>query len=216
MQRRQKFEIKGVMIQYNTRVETQSPNDYKRSFRLDGNYVLKDDRAQKCWVLRILQKRKSSLFTCQCTSMKSIRVLLSGRALHYLELLIINNLNITSWEETAIALRTQPLPPSRVNLINVQYDLAGIEGNLSRVRSLVVIKSYSTCAVKLSGLLDSPSPVTTVGWCTPPFPQYWGGNKASLPPLSSDECDYQMQEEGEQYHWAPLPYHPQCSPCFPQ
>ena len=164
----------------------------------------------------ILQKRKSSLFTCQFTCMKSIQVLLSGRALHYLELLIINNLNITSWEETAIALRTQPLPPSRVNLINVQYDLAGIEENLSRVRSLVVIKSYSTCAVKLSGLLDSPSPVTTVGWCTPPFPQYWGGNKASLPPLSSDECDYQMQEEGEQYHWAPLPYHPQCSPCFPQ
>ena len=88
---------------------------------------------------------------------------MSGRALHYLELLIINNLNITSWEETAIALRTQPLPPSRVNLINVQYDLAGIEENLSRVRSLVVIKSDSTCAVKLSGLLDSPSPVTTVG-----------------------------------------------------
>ena len=145
-----------------------------------------------------------------------VRVLLSRRALHYLELLIINNLNMTSWEETAIALRTQPLPPSRVNLINVRYDLAGIEGYLSRVRSLVVIKSYSTCAVKLSGLLDSPSPVTTVGWCTPPFPQYWGGNKASLPPLSSDECDYQMQEEGEQYHWAPLPYHPQCSPCFSQ
>ena len=30
MQRRQKFEIKGLMIQYNIKVDTQSPNDYKK------------------------------------------------------------------------------------------------------------------------------------------------------------------------------------------
>ena len=48
MQRRQKFEIKGVMIQYNTRVETQSQMITKEASDWMGIMFYGDDRAQKC------------------------------------------------------------------------------------------------------------------------------------------------------------------------
>ena len=141
-------------MQYSTSVETQSPNNYKKKLQTGWELCDKEHKGVEFWVSNKRKRSHSSLFACGCTSMKSIQALLSKRASHYLKLLIINDLNIISWEETIIALRTQPLPPAwisklfttregwfffgltRVNLINVRYDLARIEGYLGLIRSL--------------------------------------------------------------------------------
>ena len=100
-------------IQYKRR--DQSPNNYKKKLQTGWELCDREHKGVEFWVSNKRKRSHSSLFACGCTSMKSIQALLSNRASHYLKLLIINDLNIISWEETIIALRTQPLPPAWIS-----------------------------------------------------------------------------------------------------